>query len=254
MTHSCVDLTGQVSIVTGAGRGIGRAIAIALAAHGSDVVLFDISGADGEGTLNMLQPYGRKASFFAVDVTSEEQVQECVSQVLAEHGQIDNLINNVGVSSNLAFGDISLAEFQRILNINLTSYFIMCKAVVPAMHARKRGRIVMMSSGSAITGSGGGVHYAASKGGVNSLVRALARELAPSGILVNGVAPRTIATEALRELYPQEALKARLQQIPVGRLGTPDDVAHVTLFLLSDLSAFICGEILLVDGGRTYCS
>jgi len=249
-----IQFEGKLTIVTGGGRGIGKSIALKFAEAGSDVAIFDVLEKEGKDTAKDITSLGRRGSFFRVDVTKEEEINEAVGKVLDEYGKIDFFINNAGITTRTPFTELSLSTWQKILDVNLTGAFLCCKAVVPAMVRQKEGRVVFISSGSAITGSGGGAHYASSKGGINSLVRALARELAPYNILVNGVAPRNILAESLRDIYTEKQLEELAKKIPLKRLGTPEEIANVALFLCSDLSSYMTGQILLVDGGRTFSS
>lgn len=249
-----LQFTDIVTIVTGGGRGIGRGIALKFAQAGSKVVIFDVLKKEGKDTINCVISSGERGSFYQVDVTKENEVNEAVKKVLDRYGRIDFLVNNAGITSRFSFTELPTQTWEKTLNVNFTGAFLCCRAVVPTMIKQKNGRIVLVSSGSAITGSGGGAHYASSKGGVNSLIRALSRELAPYNILVNGVAPRNIKTGTLGDLYSEKHLKNLIEKVPLKRLGTPEEVANVALFLCSHLSTYITGQIILVDGGRTFAS
>jgi len=249
-----LNLEGKVTIVTGGARGIGKSIALRFAEAGSDVAIFDVLDKRAEETVGQILSLNKKGNFYKVDVTRENEVNESVNKVLRDYGKIDFLVNNAGITSRYFFTEIPVQIWKKTIDVNLTGAFLCCKAVVPSMIKQKEGRIVIISSGSAITGSGGGAHYASSKGGVNSLVRALARELAPYNILVNGVAPRNIEAETLENVYSKEQIKALCEKIPLKRLGTPEEVANIALFLCSSLSTYITGQIILADGGRTFGS
>lgn len=247
-----LDLKNKVTVITGAAQGIGKGIALRFAQAGSDVAIFDVLKKEGEDVISDVIASGRKGSFYKIDVTDESQVNEAVKRVLNEYGKIDFLINNAGITSKVPFIQLSLGVWQKTLDVNLTGAFLCCKAVACAMVKQKNGRIVLISSGSAITGSGGGAHYASSKGGINSLVRALSRELAPYNILVNGIAPRNIISGTLKNVYSREKLRSLADKVLLKRLGTSEEVANVALFLCSELSTYITGQIILVDGGRTF--
>lgn len=247
-----LDLKNKVTIITGAAQGIGKSIALRFAQAGSDVAIFDVLKKEGEDVISDVIASGRKGSFYKINVTDESQVNEAVKRVLNEYGKIDFLINNAGITSKVPFIQLSLGVWQKTLDVNLTGAFLCCKAVACAMVKQKNGRIVLISSGSAITGSGGGAHYASSKGGINSLVRALSRELAPYNILVNGIAPRNIISGTLKNVYSREKLRSLADKVLLKRLGTSKEAANVALFLCSELSTYITGQIILVDGGRTF--
>lgn len=249
-----LKFTNKVTIVTGGGRGIGRSIALKFAKAGSDVVVFDLLKQEAEDTINCIISMGKRGSFYQVDIAKENEVTKAVKRVLDKYGKIDFLINNAGITSRYSFTEIPTQIWQKTINVNLTGAFFGCKAVIPAMVKQRSGRIVFVSSASAITGSGGGAHYASSKGGINSLVRALSREFAPYNVLVNGVAPRNIKAGTLGDVYSESQLRNLIKKIPLKRLGTPEEVANVVLFLCSDLSTYIAGQIILVDGGRTFGS
>ena len=247
-----LDLKNKVTVITGAAQGIGKSIVLKFAQAGSDIAIFDVLKKEGEDVISDVIALGRKGSFYKVDVTDKAQVNEAVKRVLNEYGKINFLINNAGITSKVPFVQLSLGVWQKTLDVNLTGAFLCCKAVARAMVKQKNGRIVLISSGSAITGSGGGAHYASSKGGINSLVRALSRELAPYNILVNGIAPRNIISGTLKNVYSREKLRNLADKVLLKRLGTSKEVANVALFLSSEFSTYITGQIILVDGGRTF--
>ncbi|MBU4292931.1 MAG: SDR family oxidoreductase [Actinobacteria bacterium] len=172
--------------------------------------------------------------------------------IVKKLGGLHILVNNAGITNNISMDNLTLEEWKKVIDVNLTGSFICSKIAAGFILKSGGGVIIMVSSGSSLTGSGGGAHYAASKGGINSLVRALSRELAPKGIKVNAVAPRYINTEILSSLYAREEYLKIEKKIPLRRLGTVNDVANVVAFLASDLSSYISGEIILVDGGVTF--
>jgi NAD(P)-dependent dehydrogenase (short-subunit alcohol dehydrogenase family) len=244
----------KVVVVTGGAAGIGRVICELMGRLGARVGVIDITEEKGKETVSRIVDQGGEAHFSRGDVTCEADIRRCMEDIHTHFRAIDILVNNAGIAAFVSFEELTLDLWKRFLDVNLTGAFICSKAALPYLSARGQAVIIMVSSGSAITGSGGAAAYAASKGGLNSLVRALSRELAPKGIRVNGVAPRSIESELLTKVYSPEHLLQTARTIPVGRMGTAQDVANVVAFLASDLSSFISGETLLVDGGRTFGS
>lgn len=199
---------------------------------------------------------GRRAIAVKADVADLSQVRAMVATAVETLGGLDLLVNNVGITSRRSLMELSPTEWHDTLETNLTGAFYCSQAAAETMLSRGSGCIINVTSASAIPGSGGGPHYAASKGGMNSFTRALARELAPRGIRVNAVAPAVVATDFLTGLYPASDQWATdlTPRIPVGRMGTPQDVAYMVAFLASPLASYINGQIILVDGGRTFGS
>jgi NAD(P)-dependent dehydrogenase (short-subunit alcohol dehydrogenase family) len=250
--ESLIDVTGNVAVITGGASGIGETIAYALSELGVNIGIIDLVDT-GEHVAKKIRDAGGDAVFVRTNITNEDEVNQGF-RVIAQHfGQINYLINNAGTASKTPFDLLSLTEWARILDVNLKGTFLCTKAALPYMRKSNDGKIVMISSGSAITGSGGSASYSASKGGINSLTRALARELAKENIRVNAVAPRTIRGRMLESVYTEEAIKDIESKLPLGRLGTERDVANTVIFLLCRLSNYITGETILVDGGRTFC-
>jgi 3-oxoacyl-[acyl-carrier protein] reductase len=242
-------LKDRVAIVTGAGRGIGLGIAVALAREGAHVGLCDISSGTLDAALAQVAALGGKALAFPMDVTNREQVQGVVAGVLDKWGTIDILVNNAGIYEVLPFEQITELQWDRVLAVNLKGAFFCCQAVAPHMKQRRSGRIVSMASSAGKTGGLlSGAHYAVSKAGVICLTKQLARELGPYGITVNAVAPGRIDTPMIH-LVSDEENEAFRQRTPLGRLGTPEDVAGAVVFLASDEAGFVTGEIVDVNGG-----
>ena len=243
----------KTAVVTGGSAGIGREICTYMASLGARIAVIDVNEEKGKETVAAITGVGGEAHFARGDVTVESDMERCMAETAAVFGGIDILVNNAGIASHvIPFEQLTLETWRRILDVNLTGAFVCAKAAFPHLIPRGRGVIVMVSSGSAITGSGASAAYASSKGGLNSFVRALSRELAPKGIRVNGVAPRSIEGELLTKMYSREHIARMAREIPLGRMGTYTDVAHTVAFLSSDLASFISGETLLLDGGRTF--
>lgn len=249
-----IDLSGRVALVTGGARGIGVGITRVLAQAGATVAInFNESSGPAESLALEIEERGGQALPVQADVSDEEQVKDMVALTLDRFGQIDILVNNAGTTSVKPFTELDTGSWHHIVGVNLHGAFYCSAAIVPGMVGRGWGRVIHISSTGAITGGGGGAHYAASKGALGGLTRAMARELAPKGVLVNAIAPTVIASDFLLGRYPDPRdREALVKQIPAGRLGQPEDVGYLTAFLASDLAGFISGQILIVDGGRTF--
>lgn len=239
-------LSGMVAVITGAAsqRGIGRATAKRFAAEGALVAIVDLDDAACKAAAAELGPQHCGDGCDVVDAAACDVV---ASAVLANFGKIDILVNYAGVSHPDRLMDATLERYDLVMDVNAKGTFNMCRAVVPYMRARKSGNIVTIGSVAAQRGGGlfGGAHYSASKGAVQSLAKAMARELGPDGIRVNAIAPGTIDTDIFQGQLSEERKKQIASEIPLGRLGTPDDVAKACLFLVSDLSRFITGSVLM---------
>ena len=241
-------LTGQVAIVTGGARGIGREIALVFAQAGADVALFDVNAELLEQTAKELRALGRRAEGLAVDVTDGKQVDEGVAKVLDKLGRIDILINNAGITKDGLLIRMDDAQWDRVLAINLKGTFLCTRAVAKHFLKQRRGRIVSIASIVGLIGNAGQANYAASKAGIIGLTKAVAKELATRGITCNAIAPGFIKTE-MTEALPEPARQRLLEAIPMGTLGEPLDVARAALFLVSDAARYITGHVLVVDGG-----
>ncbi|MDY3555108.1 3-oxoacyl-ACP reductase family protein [Gemmata sp. JC717] len=244
-------LKDQIALVTGGSRGIGRGIVLALAREGAKVTFVYHSNADAADALvQEVAAGGGTAKGVRADVADPAAAQTVVDGVLAEHGQLDILVNNAGVIRDKLFLKMEADDWNAVINTNLTGTFAFCKAVAQQMAFKQRsGRIVNVSSIAAEHVNKGQANYAASKGAVNSFTRVLAAELAARNVLVNAVAPGFIATDmsqAVRNLAGEDNLK---KIIPVRRLGTPDDIANVVLFLCGPAAAYVTGQVITVDGG-----
>lgn len=243
---------GKVALITGGAHGIGKGIAKQFAARGAHTVIVDYNEENGKQTAAELT-FGKVTSLFIkADVADPQALENVRENVFATFGRIDILILNAGVAFANKVNDITFTEWNKTLAINLTGLFNTVKAFYNDF-TTNRGSIVYISSGSALSGTGGGVSYPASKAGGEGLIRGLAKELGPKGVNVNAIAPRLIDTgEMMRVNYPTQAdLDAVLQKIPVRRFGTIDDVANLALFLADKNNAYIQGQTILLDGGRT---
>ena len=241
-------LDGQVAIVTGGARGIGREIALAFAHAGADLALFDINAEQLEATAKELRALGRRAEGFIVDVTNGTAVDEGVAKVLDKLGRIDILINNAGITRDGLLIRMDDAQWDRVLDINLKGTFLCTRSVARHMLKQRCGRIVSIASIVGLIGNPGQANYAASKAGIIGMTKSVAKELASRGVTCNAIAPGFIKTE-MTDALPEQA-KQRLQEaIPMGTLGEPWDVAQAALFLVSDAARYITGQVLVVDGG-----
>jgi 3-oxoacyl-[acyl-carrier protein] reductase len=240
----------KVAIVIGAARGIGAAIAERLIEEGARVTIADTLADDGEATAKRLGGRG-EAMFVPVDVAGKQSVDALVQGTLARCGRVDILVQNAGIYPYTMLPDIPVEEWDAVLGVNLRGCFLAIQACVAPMRAQRYGGIVLTSSitGPRVSSPGHG-HYSASKAGINGLIRAAAIELAPDGITVNGVEPGNILTEGMQAGRSPEFIRAMEHSVPLGRLGTPRDVAHAVLFLASDEAAYVTGTTIIVDGGQ----
>jgi 3-oxoacyl-[acyl-carrier protein] reductase len=240
-----VDLAGRIALVTGASRGIGRAIAFALADCGADVAVnYRARSDDANAVAEAVRTRGRKACAVQADVSRGDDVSRLVALVQAELGPVGILINNAGVALVRGIDELTEADFDRTLAVNLKSAFLCTQAVLPAMRAARWGRVVNISSGAARGGGVIGPHYNASKAGMEGLTRGYAARLVKDGITVNAVSPSLIATD-MADAVPDAASK-----VPLGRLGTAEEVAQVVLMVISN--AYMTGQTVQVNGGMHF--
>ncbi len=255
MKRNLFDLTGKVAIVTGAASGLGQAIAEGYADYGATVVLVDISPEALETVAAGIRSEGARALALRCNVTQEAEVEAVVAQTLESFGQIDIMANVAGISGRSPAEEMSVALWDRVVEVNLKGTFLFSVKAGQAMIARGRGgRIINMSSALGVVGmTTGNINYAASKGGVIAMSRCLAVEWARYKILVNTVAPTHFRTPIIQDLLAQkpETMDYFLSNIPLGRLGEPEDIVGPFIFLASDASSMITGHCLMVDGGHT---
>jgi NAD(P)-dependent dehydrogenase (short-subunit alcohol dehydrogenase family) len=243
-----MQLENRVAIVTGAKQGIGLGIALALAKEGCDVVISDIEQACCEKAAAEVKKLGVKTLAVACDVSKKDEVDNLIAKTVKEFGKLDILVNNAGIFPFVSFANMKEADWDKVMDVNLKSIFLTSQAAAREMKAG--GKIVNISSIASLIGFEGLVHYCASKGGMNGMVRALALELAEKKINVNAVAPGAIDTPGAAG-GGEEAKKGTIALIPWGRMGQPDDIAQAVVFLASDKADYITGQVLVVDGGWT---
>ena len=242
------DLTGKVAVVTGAGRGIGRSISLALASCGAVVVPTDVVRPEPEAEGGQVAGPGRVTGVVIMNVTDAAAADAAFGQILAEHGRIDILVNNAGITRDQLLMRMKREDWDRVLDVNLGGAFVCTQAVVRPMMKQRTGRIISISSVVGQMGNAGQSNYAASKAGLIGFSKSLAREVAARNITVNVVAPGLIDTDMTRALAPE--VQAEWQsKVPLSRFGTPEDVAAAVCFLASDEASYITGQVLAVNGG-----
>jgi len=244
-----MKLTDRIAVVTGGARGIGGEIAVAFARAGADVVVADLLDETAAApVLSAIEQAGRRSLLVRTDVSDAQQVQDLVAAAHAEFGRIDILVNDAGVVSQVKFDELEVAEWDRVLSINLRGVFLGCRYVLPEMLARGSGKIINVASQLGQIGGLEMVHYSASKAGVIGLTKALAREVSARGVHVNAIAPGPILTDMMAEETEEWAAK-KLAELPMERFGRPEEVAPTAVFLASDDSSYFVGQTLCPNGG-----
>ena len=242
------ELANQVAVVTGAGRGIGQAIALKLASAGADIAAVDLKVEFCAETVQKIQALGRKSWSFGANVSEAASVDAAVEQILAVTGKVDILVNNAGITRDGLLMRMSEADWDAVLDTNLKGTFLFTKALVRSFLKQRSGRIVNIASVIGLIGNAGQCNYGASKAGVIGFTKSAARELASRGITVNAIAPGFIQT-AMTDKLSAEQKDAITKQIPLASLGQPEDVAAAALFFASPTARYVTGQVLAVDGG-----
>ncbi len=241
-------LDGKVALVTGAAKGIGKAIALKFASEGADVAFTDlVINETAEETIKELEAFGHKVKGYASNAADFAQTEEVVNQILADFGHIDVLVNNAGITKDGLMLRMSEAQWDAVINVNLKSAFNFIHAIVPIMSRERGGSIINMSSVVGVSGNAGQCNYSASKAGLIGLAKSIAKEMGPRGIRANCIAPGFIISDMTKAL-PEDVREQWVKTIPLRRGGTPEDVAKVALFLASDLSSYVSGQVIHVCG------
>ena len=245
-------LTGKVALITGAARGIGKAIALKFASEGASIAFTDlVINEAAQETVRELEAFGVKVRAYASNAADFEATQTVVEQIVAEFGRIDVLVNNAGITKDGLVMRMSEAQWDAVIAVNMKSAFNFLHAVVPVMARQKGGSIINMASIAGQMGNPGQVNYAASKAGLIAMAKTVAKEMGPRGIRANSIAPGYIISD-MTEALPQAVRDEYVKMIPLKRGGTVDEVAFVALFLASDYSSYVSGQVIAVNGGM-YC-
>ena len=241
-------LDGKTALITGAARGIGKAIALKFASEGADIAFTDlVIDENGQKTVAEIEAFGHKVKAYASNAANFDETHQVVADVLAEFGHIDILVNNAGITKDGLMLRMSEAQWDAVLTVNLKSAFNFTHAITPVMMRQRGGSIINMSSVVGVSGNAGQSNYSASKAGLIGLAKSVAKEMGPKGIRANCIAPGFIISDMTAKL-PEEVRNQWVQQIPLRRGGTPEDIANVALFLASDLSSYVSGQVTNVCG------
>ena len=243
-----MDFIGKKALITGSGSGIGKAIAIMLADGGAEIVINDVSTKNGLKTVDEILNKNRRAVFSNADVVKEEEVKKMFESAAADLGGIDILVNNAGITKDALIMDMSVEQWDQVMDVNLRGVFLCSKYAAKMMSEQNSGKIINVSSASGLMGNVGQANYTASKGGVIALTKTLAKELARFNITVNAVAPGYIRTP-MTKTVPEKVETYIIGQIPLGRPGEAEEVANAIAFLASDMADYITGHVLSVNGG-----
>jgi len=243
-----MELKGKVALVTGGAQGIGKAVALMLAHHGADVIVADVNLEKAQETAKEVEATGRGAMAVKVDITRLNDVEQMVESAIARFGKVDILINNAGIARDKLILRMTEEDWDAVLDVNLKGTFHCTKTVIKHMSKQRSGKIVNIASVVGEMGNAGQANYSASKAGVIGLTKTVAREFAQRGINVNAIAPGYIQTP-MTDGLPDKAKEELKRLIPMERLGQPEDVAHAVLFLVSEASSYITGQVLNVNGG-----
>jgi len=246
--EGALKLKGKVALVTGAAQGIGKAVALLLARNGADIIVSDINLEKAEETAREVEGLGQRALAVKTNVAEANDVEKMVQTALERFGRIDILINNAGITRDKLLLRMSDEDWDAVLGVNLRGTFLCTRAVIRPMAKQKSGKIVNIASVVGTMGNAGQANYGASKAGVIGFTKTVAREYAPRGINVNAIAPGYIETP-MTEALPEKAKEELKRMIPMDRLGKPEDVAEAVLFLVSEASTYITGQVLHVNGG-----
>ncbi len=242
-------MEGKVAIVTGAARGIGKAIALKFAAEGANIAFTDLAiDENGLATQKEIESFGVKAKGYASNAANFEEAHQVVNEIVKDFGCIDILVNNAGITRDGLMMRMSEQQWDMVINVNLKSAFNFIHAITPIMMKQKNGSIINMASVVGVAGNAGQANYSASKAGMIGLAKSIAQELGSRGIRANAIAPGFILTE-MTDVLSEEVKKEWAKQIPLRRGGTPEDVANVATFLASDMSSYVTGQVILCDGG-----